>query len=83
MLRVLLTGFASIGLAVAEPVWGASASGEDKLQAVSQAPPSQALSVLPAQAEPAAPTRNLTIPEPMSLAVFGTGLLLLLRRRRF
>lgn len=40
------------------------------------------LSVLEGPALPTAPARTSTIPEPLYLAVFGTGILLLLRRRR-
>jgi len=38
---------------------------------------------LTSAAEDRAAARALPIPEPVSLAIFGTGLLLLFRRRRF
>jgi len=41
-----------------------------------------AFTVLPAPAKSTAAARTSAIPEPVSLAVFGTGMLLLLRRRR-
>jgi hypothetical protein len=78
-----VTGLAIAGLAVALPVLGMEAPGADTPQDVSTGALPTTLPVLPAQVEPAAPARNSAIPEPMSLAVFGTGLLLLLRRRRF
>jgi hypothetical protein len=43
---------------------------------------SAAIPILPEQVNTAAPVRASSIPEPVSLAIFGTGLLLLLRRRR-
>ena len=79
----ILTGLAIAGLAVAAPVLGMEAPGADTVQAGSAGTPAQTLPVLPAQVEPVAPAQALAIPEPLSLAVFGTGLLLLLRRRRF
>lgn len=41
------------------------------------------LTTLPLTPESPKSGDRTTIPEPVSLAVFGTGLLLLLRRRRF
>jgi uncharacterized protein (TIGR03382 family) len=40
------------------------------------------LPLFPGELEPAVPAATSAIPEPVYLAVFGTGLLLLLRRRR-
>ena len=80
MLKVV---FAIVGLAVALAVMGMQAPGADTPQAVPTGALPQTLPALPAQVEPVAPARTSAIPEPMSLAVFGTGLLLLLRRRRF
>lgn len=41
-----------------------------------------ALTALPDRIVPVSTVRPSSIPEPVSLAVFGTGILLLLRRRR-
>ena len=54
--------------------------------AVTHEPPSHAtatLVALPARVEIASSSATLAIPEPVSLAVFAMGILLLFRRRRF
>lgn len=54
--------------------------------AVTHEPPSHATATLvslPARVEIAASSAKLAIPEPVSLAVFAMGILLLFRRRRF
>jgi hypothetical protein len=79
----LLTGLATAGMAMAVPVAGTGDTGAEAPKAVLAEALPQPLSLLPAQVEPASKARTSAIPEPMSLAVFGTGLLLLLRRRRF
>lgn len=68
-------------LAVAGPAFGAAEQPPVK----SPADPldTALLNSLPPVPEPADSSELTTIPEPVSLAVFGTGLLLLLRRRRF
>ena len=80
---LLLTGLATAGLAMAEPVAGAAApEGAGGMMAVADALP-PTVPELPSPGPASSAARSSAIPEPMSLAVFGTGLLLLLRRRRF
>lgn len=55
---------------------------EDPSSALVTGVPEVALPALPETLEPVSAARPSSIPEPVSLAVFGTGILLLLRRRR-
>lgn len=62
--------------------WAAASA----VAAVTHEPPSHAaatLASLPARVEIASSSAMLAIPEPVSLAVFAMGILLLFRRRRF
>ncbi len=87
----------TIGIALAIAAWTlplcgvgaadlevATVAGEEASAETTPAadPVADVLTVLPIQTEAMSAARTSTIPEPVSLAVFGTGLLLVLRRRR-
>ena len=73
LMTVIATAFAG---------WAGSVAAEEKTRLVLPGVSAVALSALPETLEPVSAVRPSSIPEPVSLAVFGTGILLLLRRRR-